>query len=65
MVPGTLGLAVVSKKKEGPMTELKWGVLSLGPTFGEMKKPKFFISQLEPDTEQWTWSKLEKKEYDF
>lgn len=28
---------MVSKKKEGPMTELKWG-FSLGPTFGEMKK---------------------------
>lgn len=37
-MPGTLDLAVVSKKKEGPMTELKWGLLSLGPTFGEMKK---------------------------
>ena len=29
LVPETLGLAVVSKKKERPMTETKWGVLSL------------------------------------
>ena len=29
LVPETLGLAVVSKKKERPMTEIKWGVLSL------------------------------------
>ena len=42
-MPGTLGLAGVSKKKEGPMTELKWGVLSLGPTFGEMKKKKTIL----------------------
>lgn len=33
-----LGLAVAGKKKERPLIELKWGGLSLGPTFGEIKK---------------------------
>ena len=50
--------------KDGRNTQ-KWKDRAKVETFGEMKKPKFFISQLEPDTELWTWSKLEKKEYDF
>lgn len=37
-MPRTLGTAMVSKKKESPMIEPKWGILGLGPTFGEIKQ---------------------------